>query len=120
MAPDSVSARLSWSRGPWQAQVSGVRLPAPERVTPYHADKLSASLAFTSDGESRSIAWLAAFGQKQGIQGSLEAYLVEAALKLTNRTTYFLRLESVAKDILDTRFHPGTFHRLRQSQVGKR
>ena len=66
----------------------------------------------------RRVAWLAGFGQNREIHGNLEAYLLEATLRPSASNTFYTRLESVAKDILDSGFHPGAFHRHRQSQVG--
>jgi hypothetical protein len=117
-SPDSWSTRLSWMRGPWQAQVSAARLTRPERVTPYDADKLTASVAFASKSGARSFDWFAGFGQKREVHGNLEAYMLEAVAHLTRRHGIYTRLESVAKDVLDSGFHPGVFHRHRQSQVG--
>jgi hypothetical protein len=112
-ALDSTAARVSWNRGSWSAQVSGARLIQPEALAPYDAKRLSASLAYSTGNENRGIAWLAAFGQ------NLEAYLFEANLRLTTKTTVYTRAESVAKSILDAGFHPpNAFHRHRQSQVG--
>lgn len=118
-ALDSAAARLAWTRGAWSAQVSGAYLTQPELITPYDAKKLSASIAYTAGDETRGIAWLAAFGQNREIHGNLEAYLFEATIHANARTTFYTRVESVAKSILDAGFHPpGTFHRHRQSQVG--
>jgi hypothetical protein len=115
-ALDSVAARVSWNRGPWSAQISGAHLTQPEAVTPFDAKKLTASLGWTSPGGR--LAWLAAFGQKREIHGNLEAFLFEATLRATATDSVYTRIESVAKDILDVGFHPGAFHRHRQSQVG--
>jgi hypothetical protein len=118
-ALDSTAARLSWRRGPWYAQVSGALLTQPELITPYDAKKVSASLAYTTGDDTRGIAWMAAFGQNREVHGNLEAYLLEANLRLSAMTTVYTRIESVAKSILDAGFHPpGTFHRHRQSQIG--
>ncbi len=113
---DSVAMRVSWVRGAWSAQVSGAHLTQPEAVTPFDAKKLTALLGWTSPGGR--LAWLAAFGQKREIHGNLEAFLFEATLRATASDSVYTRLESVAKDILDVGFHPGAFHRHRQSQVG--
>jgi hypothetical protein len=118
-ALDSTAARMSWTRGPWYAQVSGAFLTQPEFMTPYDAKRLSASLAYTAGDDTRGIAWMAAFGQNREIHGNLEAYLLEANVRLSARTTVYTRIESVAKSILDAGFHPpNAFHRHRQSQVG--
>jgi hypothetical protein len=118
-ALDSTAARLSWTRGPWSAQLSGAMLTQPELLAPYDARKLSASLAYATGDDTRGIAWLAAFGQNREIHGNLEAYLFEANIRASARTTVYTRVESVAKSILDAGFHPpNLFHRHRQSQVG--
>jgi hypothetical protein len=117
-ALDSVSARVTWTRGRWSSQMSAAALKEPERVTPYDAKRLTASVGYVSGGE-RGIAWLAAFGQNREIHGNLEAYLFEATVRPSVADTFYTRIESVAKDILDAGFHPrGVFHRHRQSQIG--
>jgi hypothetical protein len=114
---DSYALQLSWAQGQWSAQVSGARLHNPEAVTPYDADKLTASLAYTNPAR-RLNALMAAFGQKREIHGNFEAYLVEATIRTSTRGMLYTRGESVDKDILDAGFHPrGVFHRHRHSQV---
>lgn len=115
---DSYAVRISWRRGPWTAQVSGAHLTQPERVTPYDADKVTASIARDSTGEERGVSWLAGFGQKREVHGRFEAYLLEATLRANTSNIFYTRLESVAKDILDAGYHPTVFHQHRQSQVG--
>jgi hypothetical protein len=116
---DSYATRLSFTRGAWYAQASAGWLNKPEVVTPYDATRLTASLAYTRGDDRRAIAWMAAFGQNREIHGNLEAYLLEATLRTSVRDSFYTRVESVAKDILDVGFHPvNTFHRHRQSQVG--
>jgi hypothetical protein len=111
-ALDSWAARLSWTSGRWSAQVSAADLKLPERVTPYDAKKVTASVAH----DARGISWLAGFGQKREVHGNFEAYLLEATMH-RNPNIFYTRLESVAKDILDVGFHPTVFHQHRQSQV---
>jgi hypothetical protein len=116
-ALDSYSGRLSWTRGPWSAQVSAASLTTPERTSPYDEDRITASLAYTSGDAPSSLAWMAAFGQNREFYGNLEAYLFELT-KRAGRHAFYTRAESVAKDILDAGFHPvGTAHTHRQSQV---
>jgi hypothetical protein len=116
-ALDSYSGRLSWTRGPWSAQVSAASLTTPERTSPYDADRVTASVAYYQGDEQRSLAWFAAFGQNREFYGNLEAYLFEATWR-RGRHAVYTRAESVAKDILDAGFHPiGTAHTHRQSQV---
>jgi hypothetical protein len=117
-ALDSYALRLSWTRGPWAAQASGARLHLPEAITPYDADKLTASVAYTN-ADRRVTAWMLGFGQNREIHGNFEAYLFEATIRASARSIVFTRAESVDKDILDAGFHPrGVFHRHRHSQVG--
>jgi hypothetical protein len=116
-ALDSFSARASWTRGPWSAQVSGATLTTPETNSPYDAKRVTASAAYFKGDENRSIAWLAAFGQNREVHGNLEAYLLEATRRVM-KNTFYGRAEHVAKDILDAGFHPlGTAHAHRQSPV---
>ena len=116
---DSYATRLSFTRGAWYAQASAGWLTKPEVVTPYDATRLTASVAYTRGDDRRAIAWMAAFGQNREIHGNLEAYLLEATLRTSVRDSFYTRVESVAKDILDVGFHPvNTFHPHRQSQVG--
>jgi hypothetical protein len=116
-ALDSWAARVSWTRGAWSMQVSGADMKTPERSSPYDASRLTASVSYTAGDANRSVAWLAAFGQNREVFGNLEAYLIEGTHR-RGRRAYYLRAESVAKDILDAGFHPiGTTHTHRQSQV---
>lgn len=116
-ALDSYSVRLSWADGPWHFQASGADLKTPERKSPYDATRLTASASYFEGDETRSIAWLAAFGQNREVFGNLESYLFEA-VKRSNRNVFYTRAESAAKDILDAGFHPiGVAHTHRQSQV---
>jgi hypothetical protein len=116
-ALDSFGGRLSWADGPWQFQVSGADLKTPERKSPYDATRITASASFFKGDERRSIAWTAAFGQNREVFGNLESYLFEGERK-AGLNAFYLRAESVAKDILDAGFHPiGVAHTHRQSQV---
>jgi hypothetical protein len=114
---DSGAVRILWATGPWSAQVSGALLNEPERVTPYDAKRVTASVSYARGDERRSLAWMAAYGQNREIHGNLEAYLFEATVRATIDDVFYTRLESVAKDILDVGFHPIGFHRHRQSPV---
>ena len=116
-ALDSGAVRISWLRGPWSAQLSGAYLTRPERVSPFDAKRVTASVARDVGIGSRGISWLAAFGQNREAHGNFEAYLFEATWRPSPPNAFYTRLESVAKDILDAGFHPTVFHRHRQSQV---
>jgi hypothetical protein len=117
-ALDSYALQVSWMHGAWSAQASGARLTLPEAITPYDADKLTASIAYTNPNR-RMTAWMFAFGQNREIHSNFEAYLFEATIKASRRGLIYMRAESADKDILDAGFHPrGVFHRHRHSQVG--
>ena len=113
---DSYAARLSWMRGPWSAQVSAAALTQPERLSPYDARAVTASVV--RDGGLRGLSWTAAFGQKREVHGNFEAYLLEATLRTGGANTLYTRIEAVAKDILDAGFHPPGAHQHRSSQIG--
>ncbi len=117
-ALDSYAARVSWRQERWSVQVSGASLTQPERVTPFDAKKLTASIARDAGSGTRGLSWMVGFGQKREAHGNFEAYLLEATLRATDADIIYTRVESVAKDILDAGFHPTVFHRHRQSQVG--
>jgi hypothetical protein len=117
-ALDSYGARLSWADGAWAIQLSGADLKTPERLSPYDATRLTASVSYFKGDANRSIAWLAAVGQNREVFGNLEAYLVEATQRVA-RNAFFTRAEWVVKDILDAGFHPiGTAHTHRPSPIG--
>lgn len=118
-ALDSLSMRLSYTRGPWAAQASGGRLKTPETTSPYDLTRVTASISYDNGDADRSLAWMAAFGQNREFFGNFEAYLFEATLRRSSRNSFYTRAESVAKDILDAGFHPiGFAHTHRQSQIG--
>jgi hypothetical protein len=116
-ALDSYAARLSWTDGAWAVQISGADLKTPERLSPYDATRLTASVSYFKGDANRSIAWMAAFGQNREVFGSLEAYLFEGTRRFSGNS-FYARAEAVAKDILDAGFHPiGVAHSHRQSRV---
>ncbi len=99
--------------GPWRAEASIFHGREPDQ------DRFDIDLGRLDSGAERRVAWLAGLGQNREIHGNLEAYLFEATIRPSPMNSFYTRIESVAKDILDTGFHPrGTFHRHRQSQVG--
>jgi len=116
-ALDSYAVRLSWQSKRWRAQISGASLTQPERVTPYDADKITASIARDAGEGPGGISWMAGFGQKREVHGNFEAYLLEATLNANAANAFYTRMELVAKDVLDVGFHPTVFHQHRQSQV---
>jgi hypothetical protein len=113
-ALDSWAMRLTWRRGAWHAQASGAYLTTPEWVEPFSdVTRLTASVSYTSGGGR--LASMVAWGQNREIHGILDAYLVEATARLTDRDTAYSRAELAVKDILGaagrhplgfTHFHP--------------
>jgi hypothetical protein len=115
---DSYGARLSWADGPWQIQLSGADLTTPERLSPYDATRVTASVSYFRGDANRSTAWMAAFGQNREVFANLEAYLVEITRRYS-KNGLFMRAERVDKDILDAGFHPiGVSHTHRPSPTG--
>jgi hypothetical protein len=96
-ALDSTSARLSWNPTPeWALQGSWAYQVSPEQLEPLlNQNKLSASAIYTHQLAARSwwsttIAW----GRRRSSgEEALNAYLVESALKPTDRWTVFARAE---------------------------
>ena len=116
---DSYALQVAVTRGRWSGQVSSAWLTRPERLSTYDATRLTASVAYEWREGDRSLAWMAAAGQNLEAHGNLEAYLLEGVWRVSGRTAFYARVESVAKDILDAGFHPvGVGHTHRQSIVG--
>lgn len=119
-ALDSWSARLLWSSGTWQAQVSGGRLQRPEAVEPdSDVTRLTASVGWSRQQDERPSAVLLAWGLNREIHGDLAAYLAEADTYVTRRARIYGRAELVTKDLLDAGgIHPpGFVHPHRLSRV---
>jgi hypothetical protein len=117
--PDSWSARVSWSAGPWQVQASGGHLNQPEWVHPYDETRLSASVAYDGERGGGPLSALLAWGQKREPFGIFDAYLLEAHLRAYERGAFYTRLESVTKAILGGGLHPPGFqHYHPHSRIG--
>ena len=114
-APDSWSARLSWTSGGWTGQFSGARLREPERLEPFDQTRLTASIGYSSGSLDALLAW----GENREIHGNLDAYLLEARAQLSPLNAVYTRVELAAKDLLDTGgLHPlGFMHPHRISRV---
>jgi hypothetical protein len=108
---DSESARVSWNPGPrWSLQASWGHLTSPEQLAPLsNEDRLTASVIYTRPiGAGGWWSTTAAFGQKR-ITGlpvsqdrSLNAWLLESALKPADPWTIFVRAETVQNEELLT------------------
>ncbi|MFN8058955.1 MAG: hypothetical protein U0Q12_07300 [Vicinamibacterales bacterium] len=116
---DSWSARASWQRGPWTAQLSGAKLHEPEVFDPYDLTRLTASVAFDGAVGSRPLSATLAWGENREIHGILDGYLLEWDWRAFSRAAIYGRAEVTARDILDLGgFHPrGVLHVHRLSRV---
>jgi len=98
---DSWSARVSWRRGPWDAQVSGGHLRRPEWFEPYNVTRVTASISFAGAVWSRPLAATVAWGENREKPGDLDGYLLEWRLRATATFSMYSRAEIAAKDILN-------------------
>ena len=106
---NSWSSRISWRRGPWQAQVSGGLLHEPEWFEPYNQTRLTASIGFNGDVLSRRLDTTLAWGREiayNGFNDRADSYLLEWDLHATDKTSLYGRAEDVRKQIFGLGFHP--------------
>ena len=110
--PDSWSARVAWTRGPWHAQFSGGHLTTPDAVEPFvDVVQLTSSLEYTGSVRSRPLAVTFAVGRNREVYGNLDAALVEATWRPSSRWVTYARGEVVEKNILTAGgLHPPGFH----------
>jgi len=112
-ALDSWAARVSWHRGPWQAQFSGGHLRNPEWFEPYETTKFTASIAYDGAIAARPLAATLSWGQHRednGFNDHADGYLLEWDLRATDRTAVYGRLEVAAKQIFGLGLHPRGFN----------
>jgi hypothetical protein len=110
---DSWAARVSWRRGPWQAQFSGGHLHEPEWFEPYETTRITASVEFNGTVASRPLAATLGWGhhrEDNGFNDHADGYLLEWDLRATPRTVVYGRLEASAKQILGLGLHPRGFN----------
>jgi hypothetical protein len=98
---DSWSARGSWRRGPWYAQVSGAHLHRPEPFELFDMTRFTASIEFDGAFHGRPVAATALWGQNREIHGILDGYLLEWDVRADRHGFFYGRAEAVAKDLLD-------------------
>jgi hypothetical protein len=106
---DSWAGRVSWRRGPWQAQFSGGRLHEPEWFEPYDVTRLTASIAFDGSLGERPLSATLAWGENREytpFRGISFGYLLESDLRVTGATSFYTRVEKVRKQVLGLGFHP--------------
>lgn len=109
---DSWAARVGWRRGPWAAQMSGGRLHEPEWFEPYDQTRLTASIGFTGSIGSHAAAATLAWGENREFtpfRGVSDAYLFEADVHASARTSMYGRVEAMRKEILGLGYHPKGF-----------
>ncbi len=99
---DSVAARLSWTRGPWRAQVSNGWLTSPEPAEPGDVVRTTASIEYarTHSATTRGLSWTAAVGRNDRSDHTEWGALAEGALHVTARTRLYTRAELVDRFIL--------------------
>ena len=98
---DSWSARASWRRGSWQAQVSGAHLHRPEPFELFNMSRMTASIEFNGTVKSHPLTASLIWGQNREIHGILDGYLLEWDVPTKRRGAFYGRAEAVAKDLLD-------------------
>jgi len=109
---NSWAGRVSWRRGPWQAQFSGGRLHEPEWFEPYNVTRITASVAFDGTVRERPLSATLAWGENREytpFKGISFGYLLETDLRVTDATSLYTRVEKVRKAILGLGFHPKGF-----------
>ncbi len=109
---DSWAGRVSWRRGPWQAQFSGGRLHEPEWFEPYNMTRLTASIGFDGAVADRPVTATLAWGENREFtpfRGISFGYLLEADVLVRDTTSVYSRVERVRKQILGLGFHPKGF-----------
>lgn len=105
---DSTALRASWNPGSnWSLQASWAKLKSPEQLSADEdQERWSASAIYARKvGSTGSFAATAAWGRKTGIDhghrgDSLDAYVMEAALKPDGRWTLYGRAERIDTDEL--------------------
>ena len=109
---DSYSGRLSWSSGPWEAQVSAGHLHQPEWFEPYDETRITASVGYQGALGSHPLAATLIWGENRDAvvtNGVSDCFLFEWDLHLAGRLTTYGRAEVVEKEILGLGYHPFGF-----------
>lgn len=119
---DSYSARVTWQRGAWSAQISAGHLTAPDPTEATDVNRYTTSLAYDGTFRGRALATLVAFGvnREPGVNVTVESYLAEARWRVSDAALFYARAEIVNKSILDAGGYdpPGFVHPHRLSRVG--
>ena len=109
--PDSWSARIAWTKGPWRAQFSGADLTTPDTIEPFvDVVQLTSSLEYAGTVRNRPLAITVAAGRNREFYGNLDAALVEATWRPSPLWVTYVRGEVVEKNILTAGgLHPPGF-----------
>jgi hypothetical protein len=101
-ALDSYAARVTWSRGGWQAQVSAGHLTRPDPTEFTDIDRFTGSVAYQGRFRQHPVALVAAWGlnREPGLGVTTPAWLVEGTWHASARDLIYVRGELVDKDIL--------------------
>lgn len=108
-ALDSYAGRVSWRRGPWQAQVSGGHLHRPEWFEPFDITRVTASVGFNGTVHDRPLAVTMGWGENRefnGYQNIEDGYLLEWNLQATRSSRLYGRAEMAAKQLFGLGLHP--------------
>lgn len=118
-ALDSVSARVSWRRGPWSAQLSSGHMNEPEASEPGDAVRTTASVSYERGDHGARTSWLAAWGRNDRPDHAETGWLVEGRRDVTARDTAYSRAELVDRFILVDFEYAAQFglERHRRSQI---
>ena len=109
---DSYSGRVSWRRGPWQAQFSAGHLDKPEWYEPYDVTRLTASIGFSGAVIARPLSATFAWGEnRQAVvaNGVADAFLLEWDYRAQPSTTIYGRAEVAEKELFGLGLHPAGF-----------
>lgn len=99
---DSIATRVSWTGGPWRAQVSNGWVASPERLEPGDVVKTTVSVEYTRAhaGDGRGRSWTVAVGRNQRSDHTEWGALLEGALHVTSTLRIYTRAEMVDRFIL--------------------
>jgi hypothetical protein len=100
---DSYSGRLSWNPSrAWALQVSAGRLESPEQLAPtVDTDRFTASAIWAGRTSGHDGTAMLAWGRNRNRPGeTLDAWLLEGTIGLTDRVTLLARAERAEKDEL--------------------
>jgi len=122
---DSHSFRLSWNpSAAWALQASYGRLHSPEQLEPeVNTDRVTASAIYAANWGAGHWETTVAWGQNQNDPGkTLDGVLLESAVQLHDRITFFVRGERVEKDELFPNGDPqaGHVYHVGQATAGAR